>query len=97
LNEDDLIYTIGTGRLSNEQLRLLSNDRKWSFRLGIRRALLLNPGTPRAIAASQLRHFTRGERKALLGNPALSLYLRRCIERLNEEAETADPSSKLLQ
>jgi hypothetical protein len=97
LNEDDLVYAIGTGRCSAEQLRLVSEDRKWSYRLTVRRALVLNPGTPRAIAASQLRHFTRQERERLMTNPSLSLYLRRCIERMEEERETPKATGKLLQ
>lgn len=84
LREDDLVHfvTSATGRV--EQLHILAADRKWSSRYAIRKALVLNPHTPRAIAASQLRHLSRRDLHQIHQNPATSVYLRRCIERMTE-------------
>jgi hypothetical protein len=82
LREEDLVVLASSPRAAPEQLRLLSYDRKWSYRYAIRKALVLNPLTPRAAAASQLRHLRRTDLRAILGNPSTSTYLRRCIERL---------------
>jgi hypothetical protein len=82
LREEDLVSLASSPRATPEQLRMLAGDRKWSYRYAIRMALVLNPLTPRAAAASQLRHLRRGDLREILGNPATSTYLRRCIERL---------------
>lgn len=82
LREDDLVVLIASERASAEQLHMISADRKWTFRYSIRRSLVLNPTTPRAIAASQLRHLRPSDLKLLAKNPQTSTYLKRCIERL---------------
>ena len=82
LREDDLVYLAGGDKVSVEQLRLLAADTKWSFRYAIRKALVLNPLTPRAIAASQLRFLNARDLREIHSNPQTSTYLRRCIERL---------------
>jgi len=82
LREDDLVFLAGNDKVSVEQLRLLAADTKWSFRYAIRKALVLNPRTPRAIAASQLRFLTARDLREIHSNPQTSTYLRRCIERL---------------
>ena len=82
LREEDLVALASSPRATPEQLRLLSYDRKWSYRYAIRKALVLNPHTPRAAAASQLRHLRRTDLRAIHSNPSTSTYLRRCIERL---------------
>lgn len=82
LREEDLVTLASSPRATPEQLRMLAGDRKWSYRYAIRKALVLNPLTPRAAAASQLRHLRRSDLRELLGSPSTSTYLRRCIERL---------------
>jgi hypothetical protein len=82
LREEDLVALASSPRATPEQLRLLAGDRKWSYRYAIRKALVLNPLTPRAAAASQLRHLRRTDLRAIQSNPSTSTYLRRCIERL---------------
>jgi hypothetical protein len=82
LREEDLVTLASSPRATPEQLRMLAGDRKWSYRYAIRKALVLNPLTPRAAAASQLRHLRRSDLREILGNPTTSTYLRRCIERL---------------
>jgi hypothetical protein len=82
LREDDLLALIHSGRATQAQLLLIAGDRKWSYRYAIRKALVLNPSTPRAAAASQLRYLSRGDLKSIHANPATGVYLRRCIERL---------------
>jgi len=64
--------------------RLLAADQKWSFRYAIRRALVMNPSTPRSSAASQLRFLSQRDLCLIHEHPATSTYLRRCIERLRE-------------
>jgi hypothetical protein len=83
LREDDLVALVSSNRATVEQLRMLAADPKWSYRYAIRIALVLNPETPRASAASQLRYLRRADLARILANPATSVYLRRCIERLD--------------
>jgi hypothetical protein len=85
LREDDVLQLAGSDRASPKQLLLLAADRQWSSRYAVRRALAANPATPRAAAASQLRHLSRRDLLALQRNPATSVYLRRCIERMRPE------------
>ena len=82
LREEDLVDLINSGGASPEHVMLLAADSKWSFRYAIRKALVLSATTPRAIAASQLRHLSRRDLLQIHGNPSTSTYLRRCIERM---------------
>ncbi len=82
LREEDLLLLAGSERVSAEKLQLLATDRKWSFRYAIRRALVMNPATPRSSAASQLRFLSRRDLVIIHEHPATSTYLRRCVERL---------------
>lgn len=82
LREDDLLALAASTHATKEQLQMLAEDRKWSYRYAIRLALVLNPHTPRAAAASQLRYLRRNDLARIHANPATSVYLRRCIERL---------------
>ena len=82
LREDDLLALVSSDRATEEQLLLLASDPRWSFRYSIRKALVLNPRTPRAAAASQLRYLTRTDLRRIHANPETSTYLRRCIERM---------------
>jgi len=84
LREDDLLALINSTRATADQLRMIAHDMKWSYRYAIRKALVLNPRTPRAAAASQLRYLSAGDRARIHANPATSVYLRRCIERLRD-------------
>lgn len=81
VREDDLILLAGSPDATVEQLVMLSSDRKWSSRYAIRRALVLNSRTPRAVAASQIRFLSRRDLRQIHENPATSTYIRRCIER----------------
>ena len=85
LREDDLLALVSSDRATSEQLRMLANDVKWSYRYALRRALVLNPRTPRAAAASQLRHLSRVDLRRIHANPKTSVYVRRCIERLRPD------------
>ena len=89
VREDDLLLVASSDRASVEQLRLLAADPKWSYRYAIRKALVLNPITPRSIAASQLRFLTVRDLREIHSNPQTSTYLRRCIERLQERTASA--------
>jgi hypothetical protein len=82
LREDDLLALISSDRATVEQLQLIATDTKWSFRYAVRKALVLNPLTPRSAAASQLRFLTRVDLRRIHANPETSTYLRRCIERM---------------
>jgi hypothetical protein len=84
--EDDLLLLASSTRASPEQLRVLGDDRKWSYRYAIRKALVLNPLTPRATAASHLRFLTPADLRSIASKPDTSVYLRRCIERLSNHA-----------
>ena len=84
LREDDLVYFAGSPQATVEKLAILANDRKWGSRYAIRKALVLNPLTPRSVAASQLRFLSKGDVRQIHQNPATSVYLRRCIERMTE-------------
>ncbi len=82
LREDDLLSLANSSRATAEQLRLLAEDAKWSYRYTIRKALVQNPLTPRSCAASQLRYLSRRDLDHIHAAPGTSIYLRRCIERL---------------
>lgn len=94
VREDDLLQFAGSDRALPEQLQMLASDGKWSFRYSIRKALVLNPLTPRASAASQLRFLSARDLREIHRNPRTSVYLRRCIERLDQRI-TPDDSSGL--
>jgi hypothetical protein len=85
LREDDLLSLVTSSRATVDQLRLVAEDRKWSYRYAIRKALVMNPATPRSAAASQLRHLSRRDLRSIHANPQTSVYLRRCIERMRPE------------
>ena len=82
VREDDLLLVAGSDRASAEKLQLIAGDQKWSSRYAVRKALVLNPRTPRSTAASQLRFLMPRDLRQIHRNPATSVYLRRCIERL---------------
>jgi hypothetical protein len=82
VREDDLLLLASSDRASAEKLQLIAADRKWSSRYAVRKALVMNPRTPRSIAASQLRFLTNRDLGHILRHPSTSVYLRRCIERL---------------
>ena len=84
LREDDLLLLATSPQARPEQLILLAEDRKWSYRYAIRKALVMNPVTPRSTAAAQLRYLTPKDRRMILGRPDTSVYLRRCIERMKD-------------
>jgi hypothetical protein len=83
LTEEDLVAYIESGKAFPEHLAEIGGHSKWSFRYPIRRSLVMNTETPRAIAASQLRYLQRDDLARLLRSPNTSVYLRRCIERLS--------------
>lgn len=85
LREDDLLALVSSERATADQLRMIADDMKWSFRYAIRKALVLNPKTPPAAAATQLRYLSRGDLRRIHSNPATTVYVRRCIERLRPE------------
>jgi hypothetical protein len=83
LREDDLLHLLSSDDATPEQLRMVGDDRRWSYRYAIRKALVLHSRTPRSTAAAQLRHLSRRDLVLLHKNPALSTYLKRCIERMD--------------
>jgi hypothetical protein len=91
LREDDLLALISTRRATREQLLMVAGDMRWSYRYAIRKALVLNPDTPRAAAASQLPHLSRRDLRSIHSNPETSIYMRRCIERLQPRLFSAPP------
>lgn len=90
LREDDLLALVSSDRATEDQLLMIASDPKWSYRYSVRKALVLNPSTPRAAAASQLRHLTRLDLRRIHDNPRTSTYLRRCIERM--PSDVRDPT-----
>ncbi|HYI11730.1 MAG TPA: hypothetical protein VEK57_21915 [Thermoanaerobaculia bacterium] len=85
LREDELLALISSDRATAEQLRMVAADMKWSFRYAIRRALVLNPLTPPASAATQLKYLSRSDLRRIYANPATTVYVRRCIERMRPD------------
>ena len=82
VREDDLLVVASSPRATPEQLTMLGTDNKWSYRYQIRKAIVMNPLTPRAIAAAQLRFLSLRDLRVILQRPDTSVYLRRCIERV---------------
>ena len=91
LREDDLLALIASRRATPDQLRMIAEDIRWSYRYGVRKALVLNPDTPRAAAASQLKFLSRRDLRMIHANPQTSVYVRRCIERLQPRLFSAAP------
>ena len=91
LREDDLLALISTRRATREQLLMVAGDMRWSYRYAVRKALVLNPDTPPAAAASQLPHLSRRDLRSIHSNPATSIYVQRCIERLVPRLFSAPP------
>jgi len=89
LREEDLLSLANSPRATAEQLRMLAEDGRWSYRYEIRKALVLNPATPRFAAASQLRYLSRRDLDRIHASPQTSVYLRRCIERLRPRDTSA--------
>ena len=85
MREDDLLTLAISENATREQLTILSGDIKWSFRYAIRKALIMNPNTPRAIAAVQLKHLSVADLRKVYHHPETTVYLRRCIERLRAQ------------
>lgn len=85
LREDDLLALVSSSRATPEKLAMVAGSAKWSYRYAVRKALVLNPATPRAAAATQLRYLSRGDLRRIHSSPATSVYLRRCIERLRPD------------
>jgi len=83
VREDDLLVVANSDRASPAQLRLLAADIKWSYRYAIRKALVMNPLTPRSSAASLLRSLTARDLRMIHDHPGTSVYVRRCIETLH--------------
>lgn len=86
VHEDDLLHLASSDRATPAQLRLLASDPKWSYRYSIRKALVMNPLTPRSAAASLLRSLTPRDLRLIHRNPQTTVYVRRCIERLQPAA-----------
>ena len=89
LRQDDLLALINSGRATVDQLRMIAEDTRWSYRYEIRKAIVLNPLTPRASAASQLRYLSGQDLDRIHANPHTSVYLRKCIERLRPRDSAA--------
>ena len=51
LREDDLLLLVSSDRATKEQLQMIADDPRWSYRYAIRKALVLNERTPRSAAA----------------------------------------------
>jgi len=83
VREDDLLVVANSDRSSPAQLQLLAADIKWSYRYAIRKALVMNPLTPRSSAASLLRSLTARDLRMIHDHPGTSVYVRRCIETLH--------------
>jgi hypothetical protein len=84
LREDDLLLVASSDRASAEQLRLIAGDRKWAYRYAIRKALVMNPLTPRSVAAPMLRTLRMHDLRMIHDHPKTTIYIRRCIERLQQ-------------
>lgn len=82
LREDDVLHLASSTEATPQQLQMLADDPRWSFRYSVRKALVLNQSTPRAAAAAQLRYLSPRDLAQIHSNPATSVYLRRCIERI---------------
>lgn len=82
LREEELLYYASSPDARPAQLALLAADAKWSGRYAIRKALALNPITPRAVAAAQLRYLRAHDLNRIHAHPQTTVYVRRCIERL---------------
>lgn len=89
VREEEILLLASSPAASREKLAILAADPKWSSRYAIRRALAMHPNTPRAVGAAQLRHLRRVDLRNIHGHPDTSVYIRRCIERLDRHSPSA--------
>jgi len=82
VREEEIVLLASSPRASADQLAMIGSDRRWSSRYAVRKALVMNPTTPRATAASMLRFLSRADLRMIHAKPETSVYLRRCIERM---------------
>ncbi len=82
LTEELLLQHVSSESAPAEHLRMVADHPKWSLRYPLVRALVKNPDTPRAVAASLLTRLRKEDLNALWGNQRTSRYLLACIERL---------------
>lgn len=94
LKEDHLVMLASSERATAEKLAILAGDRKWSFRYAIRKALVTNPRTPRAVAASHLRHLSLHDLRQIYLRPDTSVYVKRCIETLRSRQAGVNESAR---
>lgn len=82
LREEDLVHFASSDDAPKEHLALLAADTRWAYRYAIRKALVMNPRTPRAAAASFLRTLSKRDLIFIHQRAETSTYVRRCIERM---------------
>ena len=90
LREEDLVAFAQSDRATAEHLKLIADHIKWGCRYAVRRAIAFSVVAPRALAASELRFLRKDDRDTLYRHPATSVYLRRCLERLEGGSERGD-------
>jgi len=95
IREDELLIVASSPRATKEQLTMLGTDNKWSYRYQIRMALVLNPLTPRAVAAAQLRFLRLRDLRDILHRSDTSVYIRRCIERTHRALAPAPAAEEM--
>ena len=95
LREEELLFYASSPKAEPAQLAMIASDPKWSFRYSIRRALALNPISPRAVAAAQLRYLRKDDLRKIHSHPETSVYVRRCIERLASHASSSPRQKRI--
>ena len=82
LSEETVIRFIEHGDPASAQIRVLSDHARWNGRYAVRLAIVLSDATPKAVAASMLRHLNRVDVERIFASRKTSQYIRQCIERL---------------
>lgn len=82
LTEEQLLQHVDSETVPADHLRMVADHPKWSLRYPLVRALVRNPETPRAVAASLLTRLRKDDLEEVSRSHRTSRYLRACIERL---------------
>lgn len=82
LIEEDLVQLINHELTPGDILRIIGNDRRWSFRYTVRLALVRNPRTPLPIALALVSRLQKPDLKLIAASSACAELVRRAAGRI---------------
>jgi hypothetical protein len=90
LTEEPLIHLASSPSADPAILSVLATHKKWSYRYGIRLALLRNRRTPVAVAVGMLSHLMESDLKAVIDMDHVPRIVKMCAERIIHEKKSPE-------